>query len=162
MITQERLKELLHYDPETGVFVWKISPSNNVKIGSVAGGINQNGYCRIMIASKSYFSHRLAWLFVYGYLPLKQLDHIDHNTKNNLISNLREVNHSENQQNLIKANSANKSGFLGVITFPHRENFQARINIKGKQIHLGMFDTPEEAHQAYLDAKRKLHSTCTI
>ena len=75
-LTQERLKELLHYDPETGYFTWKISPNNAVKVGSVAG-TSMNNYIRIIIDHKAYLAHRLAFLYMEGYFPEHEVDHIN-------------------------------------------------------------------------------------
>ena len=114
MITQKELKELLHYDPGTGVFVWKnIITANQKKNGDVAGGYDDKGYIKIRINYKHYLAHRLAWLYVYGEWPSKHLDHINRNPSDNRISNLREATHLENNKNASKRKD-NTSGYKGV------------------------------------------------
>lgn len=162
MLTQDFIREILDYKSETGIFVWKTIASKNSsnKIGDVAGSIDPQGYRRIGIARKYYMEHRLAWLYVYGEWPKEQIDHIDNDRSNNRIENLRDVNQSINQHNQIRAHSHNHNGYLGV--HPHRDKFRARIRINGEDKHLGLFCTPEEAHIAYLNAKRIFHPESTI
>jgi len=159
MITQARLKSLLHYDPETGVFT-NIARRIGIVVGSVAGYLNCGGYRYIGVDRSYYAAHRLAWLYVHGAWPTNQIDHIDGNRSNNVLTNLREATHAENSQNQRKARADSSSGFLGVSQV--RKRWYARIVVHRKLRHLGAFDTPEEAHLAYLKAKRELHSTCTI
>jgi len=158
MLTQDRLKQLYHYNPETGIFKRKIS-IRGYPAGSIAGSF-ENGYLRIAIDGQRYKCHRLAWLYVYGKWPQGQIDHKDTIKHHNCISNLRDVTHSGNVQNLIKSKANNSLGILGVSRSGSK--FLAQIRLSGESIYLGTFDTTEEAHQAYLEAKRKLHSTCTI
>ena len=104
----------------------------------------------------------LVWLYYYGEWPINQIDHIDCNPANNKITNLREATPVENSMNKRSPRKDNKSGFLGVNYNKDRNRFEAYICVYGKRIGLGRFDTPEEAHQAYLEAKRMYHLTCTI
>jgi hypothetical protein len=104
--------------------------------------------------------HRLAWMYVYGKWPRNDIDHINGNPLDNRIENLRDVTELGNNQNLRRPKKGNISGFLGVA--PNHSRWLAKITVSGKQIYLGTYNTPEEAHQAYLAAKRVLHSTCTI
>ena len=90
VLTQSRLKELLYYDPYSGIFTWKIS-SGNMPAGSAAGCLSPEGYIRITIAGKKYKAHRLAWFYVYGYFPENQVVHLNGARDDNRISNLREV-----------------------------------------------------------------------
>lgn len=160
-LTQEELKEHLHYDPDTGIFTRLISMSNSVQVGDIAGHTDKTtGYNRIFISNFSYRSHRLAWLYMYGKFPANFIDHIDGDRVNNKIVNLRQVSNQENSYNHRKCNSNNSNGFLGV--FKCGNKFRACIVVNQQKIHLGSFNTPEEAHQAYLKAKRIHHSTCTI
>lgn len=153
-ISQGRLKELLHYDPDTGVFTWKIATSNRVKPGNIAGSKGPDGYIRIMVDSRLYLAHRLAWVYLYGVWPDKELDHINGKRSDNWRSNLREATRAENRQNSI-VRPDNTVGFLGVS--PDRSKYRAQIGVDGAIIKLGRFDTPEQAHQAYLAAKAKFH-----
>ena len=160
MLTIQRISELLDYNKDTGIFVWKIRTSNCIQIGDIAGGLNVDGYLRIKIDGKKYFAHRLAWACVYGSWPVNDIDHIDGIRNNNRISNLRDVTRSVNLQNQHRANYDNKTGLLGVSA--HRKGFKAKIQIDGKEHCLGTYSTPEKAHEIYLEEKRKIHSGCTI
>lgn len=161
MITADRLRELVHYCPETGIFTWIALTSNKVKIGDVAGSLRKDGYFRIQIDGKLHFAHRLAWLYINGNLPLKYIDHIDGNRSNNCINNLRDVDRFTNNQNIKQAQENNKStGLLGVTKY--RNKFIAQIGINKEHKYLGCFDNPYDAHDAYLSAKRLHHKGCTI
>lgn len=163
-ITAPLLREILSYNPDTGNFTWKISPTPNVAAGTSAGSVEPNGYIRIRIFGRGYGAHRLAFLHVNGAWPSYLVDHIDGNQANNAISNLRDATASVNQQNRRVASAANKSnGLLGVSrAHTKRTRWIAKIRVNKKAIHLGYFDTPEEAHAAYITAKRALHEGCTI
>lgn len=150
MLTQERLKELLDYDPETGVFTWK-SRIRGIRIGQVAGS-NVKGYRQIQIDKERHYSHRLAWLYIYGCWPLNELDHINRIKEDNRIANLREVTRQENCWNIGKLKT-NSSGYTGVNLHKQYGKWRANIRIQGKYKHLGYFNTPEEAHYAYSTAK---------
>ena len=160
MITQARLHELLSYDPETGVMRWRVDRARTAKAGQIAGTRNDRGYISIAIDRKVYRAHRLAWLYIHGKWPNYEVDHIDGDRTNNRIKNLRDVKKSVNLQNQRHASANNKSGFLGVCK---RGNYwRAEICVNGKTRFLGSFATPEEAHQAYVNAKRGLHDGCTL
>jgi len=149
MITQERLKEALDYNPETGVFIWKIDPAYYIKKGSIAGGlISTTGYRKIIIDKKMYLAHRLAWLYVTGEQPPSQIDHINRIVDDNRFSNLRACTYSQNGANR-RIQSNNKSGYKGVDR--NRGKWRARGKKDGKVYHLGLFDTVEEACSAYRD-----------
>jgi hypothetical protein len=130
-------------------------------LNKISGWIDDSGRKCIFHDGKSYFAHRVAWAFFYGE-PDEDIDHIDGNPSNNKIENLRSVKHKENQQNLRKARKDNVSGFLGVAFHKQTGRYTAQIWKDNKKNHLGIFKTAQEAHDAYLDAKRKMHSTCTI
>lgn len=160
MITQTRLKELLHYNEETGVFTWKIRCGARALAGNAAGSKTSEGYFGLHVKGVSYLSHRLAWLYVNGEFPKDEIDHINGDKSDNRIENLRESTRQGNNQNLRKCQKNSSSGFLGA--YPEGNKFKSVIGYNRKLIYLGLFDTPEEAHAAYLTAKRELHSTCTI
>ena len=157
ILTQARLKELLHYDPATGVFTNARQRGQRGVLGAVAGSPNgARGYIRIKINGAKYFAHRLAWLHEYGALPATQIDHIDRNPANNKISNLRVATSSENMQNT-GLRCDNISGYKGVTRHTQENKWRARITINRKQYCLGLFDDAIAANTAYLAAARKLH-----
>lgn len=159
-LTQASLKEILYYHPGTGQFVWLQDRDRNKVMGTLAGWVTERGYLKISINAKTHKAHRLAWLYMYGEWP-DEIDHVDGNKLNNKISNLRNVSRAINCQNLKKARANNLStGLLG--TARNGRKFQANIQFEGKQRYLGTFGTPEEAHDAYLLAKRVMHPGCTI
>jgi len=162
LLTAERLRELLHYDPETGVFIWLVSTNGRIRVGDVAGHLTAAGYRRIKIDGRCYFSQRLAWLYVHGVFPFNQSDHRNGQRDDNRLCNLRDVDHSGNMQNRRRAHLQNKSGFLGVSLDKQRGKWTAIIQANGKKRNLGRFTSPELAHAAYLKAKRELHPMGTI
>lgn len=159
-LTVEELKDVLHYDPETGQFTWVKRTAKCVHVGDVAGNINKFGYCTIGIKGKIYKAHRLVWLYMTGQWPKGLIDHINGNKSDNRLSNLRVVDESGNSQNVRKPNRRNQSGFIGVILFQGK--WRASITVNKKTQRIGDYETPEEAHAAYLEAKRKHHYACTI
>ena len=161
-LTHERLLEVLHYDPDTGVFTWKVAVGSKIKAGKTAGSLTSNGYICIGIDCTHYQVHRLAWFYVKQAWPNNQIDHINGVRGDNRLVNLRDVNNSENAQNTRNPRSSNNSGFLGVNIFKRDKTFQAQITVNGKKKHLGYFTTATVAHEAYLTAKRELHPFCTI
>lgn len=134
MITQKELKSLLLYDASTGEF-FNLTNRYHAKKGQVAGYTNNTGYTSIAIKRKQYLAHRLAWLYVYGGWP-DQIDHINHNRKDNRISNLRNVNHQENAKNR-SAGKNNSSGITGVDWRTRDKEWRARIKFNRRLIHLG-------------------------
>ena len=160
-LTQSELRKHLSYDHETGVFVW-IKSYHNRRVGVVAGSRDRDGYLMIKLHRKHYRAHRLAWLYVYGSAPVEQIDHINGVRDDNRIQNLREVTFAGNSQNQRKSHVDSTYGLIGIDKLSHRDLFRARINVCGKRRSLGYFKTADEAHAAYLAAKRALHATCTI
>lgn len=160
-LTAERVRELFAYDPETGVFTRK--PGRKVaNVGGTVGTPNANGYLITKIDARTYLMHRLAWLYVHGEWPKHFIDHANGICHDNRICNLRDVTNAENTQNQRGPGKANTSGYLGVRARAACGKWQADIQVNGKPTYIGFFDTPEAAHAAYLEAKRRLHSTCTI
>lgn len=159
-LSQERLKELLSYDQSTGLFTWLSRTSNRVSVGDIAGSAGKLGYVYIRLDGVRYLAHRLAWFYVTGEWPSNNVDHIDGNPSNNRLGNLRNVTQSGNLQNQRRAHSGSTSGVLGV--YPSRKRFTASIKAEGKKKHLGQFDTKEQAHAAYVNAKRVFHEAGTL
>lgn len=155
-LTQERLKEVLHYNPDTGVFTWIKPTGPKARVGAVVGERQTTTYLQVGIDRKVYLLHRLAWLYVMGYIP-DLIDHVDRNPRNNRFSNLAESNKSANALNM-NPSKANKSGYVGVSFCKCTGRWRAVLTLQGKSKKLGRFDTPEEAHQAYLAAKAKYHT----
>jgi len=160
MITAERLRELAHYCPETGEFT-HLQSKGRKKAGMRAGSLRNDGYIYIMFGGVRALAHRFAWLYMTGNWPVQEIDHIDGNKRNNAFSNLRDVDRSLNTQNQNRAKVNNKIGLLGV-TQLKTGKFVATIMLRGKRHYLGVFKSPQEAHQAYLNAKRAIHDGCTI
>jgi hypothetical protein len=169
LITQERLKEVAHYNPETGIFtrLKRTGNNNGCNVGKEMGHIDK-GYKYVAIDFRRYPLHRLAWLYMTGDHPQGVVDHINGNKIDNRFCNLRDVPAKVNSQNYHAPQKNNKSGFLGVhyVSRPKVNNpynpWRAAITENGKRMHLGYFATPELAHEAYLEAKRKYHQGCTI
>jgi hypothetical protein len=153
MLTQARLKELLHYNPETGIFY-----KNNVEFGCN----DKDGYLLIWVDGKTYRAHRLAFLYVSGEIPKNTVDHINQIKQDNSFINLRLATISENKQNMTKPVVGNTSGYLGVSFCNTYKKFVAGIKVNGKRKQLGYFDTAIEASECYIKAKRKMHKFCTI
>lgn len=153
-LTQEKLKELFDYNPKTGDFTRKVSNSNRVKIGDIAGCLHHKGYLNISINGKTYQSHRLAFLYMEGYFPENGIDHIDRNKINNSWNNLREVSQSCNMRNQ-KININNKSGITGVCWHKGGKKLMAHIKIQKQKIHLGLFDNLTDAAKARWEAEVK-------
>jgi len=160
-LTVARLRELLDYDQATGVFTWRVN-RRRAKAGAVAGSAYPSGYIRIKIDRHEHLAHRLCWLYVTEAWPSSQIDHRDGNRSNNRFANLREATRSVNTQNQRRAQSSNRSGLLGVRR--SHSGWRATIRIPGeqRQQHLGVFDTKEDAHAAYLTAKRQWHPGSTL
>ncbi|HXP66428.1 MAG TPA: HNH endonuclease [Steroidobacteraceae bacterium] len=156
-ITQERLKELLSYDPLTGVFLWLVDRGGK-KAGDVAG-CRKRKYTVISVDDQIYRAHHLAWLYMTGEWPSSFLDHRDLDKHNNIWTNLRLATKSQNQAN-VGLIASNKSGLKGVSRYRAGEAYgkpwQASIGVNGKSKHLGHFPTKEEAHAAYVTAAENI------
>lgn len=152
-LTAEYLRSVLHYDQETGIFTRKVSTSNSVKAGDVAGCPGGDGYLQITVCSRKYQAHRLAWLYIHGSWPKDQLDHVNRVRTDNRISNLREVTNKQNMQNAGKR-SDNTSGHPGVSWHKQRSKWRAQIEHNQKRIHLGYFTDIEDAIAARKAAEK--------
>lgn len=154
MLSHARVLELLEYRPDEGVFRWRVNRRPRVKAGDVAGCDNGNGYVVITIDRHRCYAHRLAWFYVHGEWPVEEIDHISGNPSDNRLCNLRLATSGQN-----KANSGlprhNTSGFKGVSYDKRDRRWYAYISLSNRKKHLGVFDTPEEAHAVYAEAARR-------
>lgn len=154
MITQERLKQLLHYDPTTGVFT-RIKSNRADRLGKQPGAVNSKGYVQIRLDGTLYVAHRLAWLYCYGEFPKNQLDHFNGDKSDNKLSNLRHATNKQNQENVtIQIN--NTSGYRGVCFEKTRrglKKFGAYVGHNGKRVRVGLFATADEAAVAAQTAR---------
>ena len=146
MVTQQRLKELLHYDSNTGVFTWLKKPARRIVVGSVAGFIRKDGYARIGIDGEKHLAHRLAWIYTYGDAnqPV-EIDHKNMNRCDNSIDNLRSCNQSQNQMNT-NLRKDNTSGAKGIVFT--KGKWQAKGHLNGRSKYLGRFGSKEDAANA--------------
>ncbi|MCW8158974.1 HNH endonuclease [Stutzerimonas stutzeri] len=165
-LTAEYVREILDYDPETGVFIRKVRTAQCNRVGDRADKLVTNplcyGYRDITIKAKKYRAHRIAWLYFYGTWPKQEIDHINGEPGDNRIANLRDVSGRVNKENTHKPRSHGRSGYLGVHWSSQAGKWQGRISVHGKSKHLGYFDDPAVAHQEYLEAKRRYHEGCAI
>jgi len=139
-LTQKELKELLHYDPDTGVFRWLSNHGNQVYSGDIAGYLDKtNCYVQIRLNYKLYMAHRLAFLYMTGEFPSIHTDHINHIRNDNRWINLRHITQQENQKNH-KRHKDNKSGVMGVGWKNDRNKWRVRISVSTKEVHLGYFN----------------------
>lgn len=146
--TFEQVSSVLRYEEETGCVV-------RLKTGKLAGKSSHRGYRKVLILGKMYYCHRVAWLLHYGYWPNGQLDHIDCDTSNNRISNLRIATQAMNNANQ-RRRLNNTSGVKGVSFHRRAGKWEAKIKVGGKSLHLGSFDTIEQAASAR-EAAAKIH-----
>lgn len=149
-LTQERLRELFHYDPGTGLFT-RLVAAGSARIGSVAGCDDGHGYFKITVDYHPYRRGRLAWLYMTGHWPENEIDHRNLNKADDRWSNLRNATDSQNQANKTKPQS-NKSGLKGVSWQKRSGKWRSAISIGHKNQSLGFFDCPAAAHFAYLIA----------
>ena len=154
-LTYDRLQEVLDYSPETGEFRWKVTTARSVKVGALAGYLDNNGYRKIRIDKEHYLAHRLAWFYMTGEWPGKDIDHRNGDPTDNRICNLREVTNSQNCQN--SARSWGRSKYRGVSWHKGGKKWNAQISVDGQRMHLGYFPTEELAAVAYQEARRKFH-----
>jgi hypothetical protein len=151
-LTLNRLRQLLEYSPDDGVFVWLVNRRGRfARVGEVAGKLNEHGYIRIGIDGRIYLAHRLAWFFVHGEWPHRGLDHANGNAADNRISNLRLATTAQNIQN---SRARVPHGLKGAYYKPRykKKPWIAQIKYDKKSHHLGSFATAKEANAAYLAA----------
>ncbi len=156
----ERLRELLSYDPDTGILRWRVALGGRAKPGNVAGWIQPDGYRQIQIAGFRVYSGPVIWAMMTGAWPIGEIDHCEtHGPKADFgdrWENLREVTHTQNAWNS-RPNSKNRTGCRGVAWFPLRSKWRARIECNGRAVHLGLFNTLEEAVCARRAAEAQLY-----
>ena len=155
------LNELFAYDKETGSITWRISIGKKIKAGAIAGTISYKGYIRIGITIDGKYSnfaaHRIAWYIATEADPGDlQIDHIDGKRLNNRFVNLRLASNPQNNWNRFLSPKS-FSGFKGVSWCKRDCKWRACIQVYGRKIYLGMYDTPELAHMAYCKAAAELH-----
>lgn len=147
-LTAERLREVLNYDPETGIFTWRKMNRRHWLLGTVAGARHSGGYVRIYVNGREHYGHRLAWLYIHGEWPPEQIDHINGIRTDNRIENLRPATVSQNHVNT-KLRDDNTSGLKGVSIHSTSKRWRARLHCNGVEKHLGFFNTKDEASEAY-------------
>lgn len=162
--TAEQVRQWLRYDQDTGVLTWALN-RRNARAGTRAGSERgSSGYRVVSLGNCAYYEHRVAWLWMTGEWPKEQIDHINGDRFDNRWANIREVSQTVNQQNKRRATVRSSLGLLGASP-PQgkgRTRFKSTIGANGRSIHLGYHDTPEQAHEAYVEAKRRLHAGGTI
>lgn len=147
-LTQDLLKSLLTYDPDTGVFTWVRPTSTRLRVGQVAGRMN-GGYISIRICGREYGAHRLAWLYIHGIWPDKDIDHINRDRSDNRIENLRAATRAENLQN---------RDYTGVYWYARRSKWRVNIRANGKRMWIGDYADRNDALAARKAAVIKYHT----
>lgn len=155
-LTHDRLRELLSFDPDTGIFRWLKTRGSRAAIGSLAGSLDHYGYRQIGIDGRDYKAHRLAWFYMTGNWPELEVDHRFGHTDDNRWSELRQATPCQNKQNM-RRHRDNRTGLKGVHFHKGTSRWCAQIMHEGKKIYLGLFDRPEDAHAAYCKAASDLH-----
>lgn len=160
IITQQDLIDLLDYNKVTGVFMWK-KQRRGIKTGVALGSCNGFGYLRITVLGKSFYAHRLAWMYVYGKWPKGQIDHINGIKTDNSIKNLRDVSLQANLQNRVIFQSNSESKILGVSWHKKAKKWQAHICVYKQRKYLGLFEKIEDAEKAYQREKQRINYECS-
>jgi hypothetical protein len=151
-LTHEYLRSILRYDPVTGN--WRGLPQNRIFVGVYLDRSTRRW--RVRIGATYYKSSRLAWFYMTGEWPPLDVDHEENNSSNDKWSNLRLANSLQNAWNKTLRGD-NASGFKGVYLQQSSGKYHARIGVRGRKIHLGLFHTKENAAIAYINAAIKYH-----
>jgi hypothetical protein len=161
LLSQERLKVILDYNPETGVFHWLVQKGNRVHPGDIAGAphLPHRPYILIQIDRRKWKAHRLAWLYVYGELPPDVIDHINGKHDDNRICNLRAVSQSVNNANA-RRQKKSRSDYIGVHFYSYNgyEGWRAKFGKKQSSV----YKTQEEAREFYLNELRRVNAEYAI
>ena len=150
MISCGRIREVLDYQPATGAFTWK---AGTRLAGEVAGAVNKRGYIVIQVDGRKHYAHRLAWAHVHGEFPSGEVDHVNRDRRDNRLSNLREATRFGNNRNAVRPKVAN----LPRGVFKNGNKYEARIRDGKRYRYLGLFDSPDLAHEAYRSAATAFH-----
>lgn len=156
MLNQERIRELLDYNPETGALTWRVRKANCVHVGDAFGTVNKLGYRRGVIDNKSYHAHRLIWLWMTGAWPTDGVDHLNGDKIDNRWANLRNATVSVNTRNQKRGGRKSATGVLGV-TPGKAGRFRVTIRVGGKNLYFGTHDTIEQAAAVYIEKKKIFH-----
>lgn len=154
LLPLNEIRDLLRYDAETGQFIRLKKTNNRVKVGEVCGFVDIDGYRRVRVG-KAVLAHRLAWALMTGDWPDHEIDHVNGDRDDNRWANLRAADRHQNSWN--RKALPNATGYTGVCKGSKSNRYEAAITARGKRFHLGTFDTPEEAHAAYMKAADQLH-----
>lgn len=155
MLTQDNLKKIIDYNPDTGIFTWIQSTALKIKIGQVAGTETKNGYRQLRYKNKCYLLHKLAFLYMTGSIPI-EVDHIDTVKDNNKWNNLRGSTKAQNQHN-VSLRVDNTSGIKGVCWNKKTKRWITYLKVQGKVIHRGCFINIEDAKSDIRLAREKYH-----
>jgi hypothetical protein len=151
MILLKRLNQVLHYDPHTGIFTWLVA-TGSLPAGRQAGSINSSGHRVITIDGETYRAHALAWFMMTGHWPRRQVDHRNCVKDDNRWANLRLANNHQNGCNRAKQRN-NSSGYKGV--YKNKQKWRAKLQLKGRTIHLGSYASLQQAALVYNQAALK-------
>lgn len=163
LMTPEDARRIFSFDAESGILYWAERTSHGVQVGDQAGTPTKNGYRQVLFKRRAYLVHRVIWLYLHGSWPAGDIDHINGCRTDNREANLRDVSRRTNIENQKTAPKGKKSGApLGVHWDKRLKKWRSTIVVKGKSKYLGIYQDPNEAHQAYLTAKRIDHAGCTI
>lgn len=158
--THDEVLSTFSYSSDDGILRWNMPSNRRIKACARAGSLRKDGYLEVEFRGVRVRVHRLVWFYVFGEWPQHDIDHINGVRDDNRICNLRDVTRSVNIQNQRASKGA--SGFLGVSWMKNDKRWQAKITVNGICKHIGLYLTAEDAHAAYLNAKRQLHPGCTI